>query len=147
MTAKGNTDARLWDALGTLGDDLLDINVSDAVADAELRALGVDAQALAMRAVAFVATVREERRLAWRVAAKERQLEMERRAAHVQVSSLLDRSALLARIEQLRAEDAQVGTAIKMAARKRKPEESTDDELRALLYEMETLRSLEDKES
>lgn len=55
----------------------------------------------------------------------------------------MDRKAILGRLDELRANDSNVGTAIRMAARKRKPEESTDEELRALLDEMETLRALD----
>jgi hypothetical protein len=143
MTTKGATDAELWRALARLEDDFLDPSLPDAVLDAELKVLGVDAEELVRRGVSFVGALMEEQRLSWQAAAQERQAEMARRAAQVEVSSQMDRGALLSRIEQLRATDPNVGTAIKMAARKRKPEESTDDELRSLLQEMETLRVLE----
>jgi transposase InsO family protein len=46
-------------------------------------------------------------------------------------------------IFHLRATDPNVGAAIRMAARKRRPEESSDEELRQLLEQMEALRSIE----
>jgi hypothetical protein len=59
----------------------------------------------------------------------------------------MNRGAILARLDELRATDPNVGAAIKMAARKRKPEQSTDEELRALLVEMEALQSIEEDEA
>lgn len=147
MASKGATDNELWRALASLDDDLLDPNLPETAVDANLAALGVDAEGLAKRGLAFITTLHEEQRLSWQVSAKKRQTEMERRAARVDVSPEMDRASLLSRIEELRATDPQVGTAIQMAARKRKPEESTDEELRVLLQEMETLRALEKDET
>lgn len=146
MSTKGTTDRVLWQAIARLDDDLLDPDFPDAFVEAELMALGLDAASVGSRGVAFVAALRDEQRLAWQANAKKQQAEMKRRAALVDVSLQMDRASLLSRIEQLRATDPRVGTAIKMAARKRRPEESTDEELRALLLEMETLRSLEGDE-
>jgi len=138
-----NADTKLWSALEQLDDDLLDPNLPEAVVDGEARALGIDVDALAKRGIAFVTTLREELRLSWQDAAKIRQLEMERRAEEVEIDPQLDRQGLLARIDQLRVASPGIRTAITMAARKRKPEESSDEELRTLLQEMETLRALE----
>lgn len=148
MQTKGKTDRELWAALQGLDDDLLDPSLPETVVDAELRALGVDPKALADRAVQFVAKAKEEERLAWQTRAREQKDRLEALASH-SVSSLpalMSRQQVLDRLDELRRADAEVGPAIKMAARKRKPEQSTDEELRTLLEEMEALRSISMKD-
>ena len=147
MASKAKTDTKLWEALSCLDDDLLNPSVPDAAIDDELEALGIDAKGLAERSAASVERLLEKRRLSWQTTASQRRAKMERRAAGVEVSARMDRASILARLDELRAADARLGTAIKMAARKRKPEESTDDELRALLREMEVLRALEEDDT
>jgi hypothetical protein len=145
MATKGKTEKELWTALEELDDDLLDLNVPEVLLDEELTALGVDPAALAKRANEFIAKAREDERLSWQARAQERRAELEARVskAGTKVPADMDRTAMLARLDQLRASHPNVGSAIKMAARKRKPEESTDDELRNLLEEMEALRAIE----
>lgn len=132
--------------LESLDDDLLDVDLS--AIDDELKALGVDPGALAKRASEFVAKAKDEERLAWQDRARERRAQLEARAskAATRVPANMDRAATLARLDELRVRDAAVGSAITMAARKRKPEESTDEELKALLEEMEALRAIQDGE-
>jgi hypothetical protein len=149
----GKTDKDLWTALEGLGDDLLDLELPPALADEELRAMGVDPAALSERAGAFVAAAKEDAkkdakeddRLSWQARARERRAQLESLVskAATGAAARMDREAILARLDALRATDPNVGTAIRMAARKRKPEESSDDELRALLEEMEALRAIE----
>lgn len=143
MAGKDMTENELWAALQRLDDDLLDPKLPDAAIDSELRAMGVDPAALASRGIAFVAKVKEEERLSWQTQAKDLRDHLARRASRAVVPDDMDRQAVLQRLEELRSQDSNVGTAIKMAARKRKPEESTVEELRALLAEMEALRSIE----
>lgn len=145
MATKGKTEKELWQALEGLDDDLLDLDLPEAVVDGELKALGVDPAALAKRGQEFVAVVKDEERLSWQVRAKESRARLEALAAEsrAKVPADMGRQAMLLRLDELRRTDPTVGTAIKMAARKRKPEESTDDELRALLEEMEALRAIE----
>jgi hypothetical protein len=50
------TDAELWAALEALGDDLLDPTFPEELVDEELRALGLDPEALAERASSHAAT-------------------------------------------------------------------------------------------
>lgn len=143
MARADKTDTSLWQTLCGLDDDLLDPRCPEAVIDAELDALGVDAEGFAKRTAEYAARLQEKRRLSWQVAARQKQAEMLRRVARVHVTAQRDRASILARLEELRSADRGLGMAIRMAARKRKPEESTDDELRALLNEMEALRALE----
>ncbi len=145
MATKGKTEKELWQALEGLDADLLDPELPESAVDDELKALGVDPLALAKRASEFVAVVKEEERLSWQERAQQSRARLEALAAgsKANVPSDMGRQAMLLRLDELRKTDPNVGTAIKMAARKRKPEESTDDELRALLEEMEALRAIE----
>jgi hypothetical protein len=145
MATKGKTEKELWQALEGLDADLLDPGLPESAVDDELKALGVDPLALAKRASEFVAVVKEEERLSWQERAQQSRARLEALAAgsKANVPSDMGRQAMLLRLDELRKTDPNVGTAIKMAARKRKPEESTDDELRALLEEMEALRAIE----
>ena len=145
MATKSKTDKELWEAFERLDDDLLDPDLPESALDHELKTVGIDPVDLGKRAAEFVARAKEDERLSWQVRANERR---SRLAGLVSVAdsgrpAYMDRKAMLARLEALRAADPEIGTAIKMAARKRKPEESTDDELRALVEEMEALRSIE----
>lgn len=148
MAPKSKTDSELWVALGDLDDDLLKPDLPEALVDEELKAIGIDPTALAKKGAEFVAQAKDEERLSWLALAQERRDQLQQRASRgaSRVPRNLDRNALLARLDELRALDPNVGTAIKIAARKRKPEESTDDELRALLEEMEALRAIEDSD-
>ena len=148
MAANCRTEEDLWDTLRGLDDDLLDVSLPESAVDAELKALGIDPVALATKGSEFVARAKEEERLSWQARAREERATLQRLAANstTRVLPNTPRKEILARLEALRMNDANVGPAIKMAARKRKPEESTDEELRALLEEMEALRSIEDND-
>lgn len=149
MATKGKSEKELWKALEGLDDDLLDPGLPETVLDEELKAMGLDPTALAKRGAEFVTRVKEEERLSWQARARTRRAELQAQASRVvsEIPANMDRRAILARLDELRATDPNVGTTIKMAARKRKPEESTDEELRALLEEMEALRSIEGNEA
>lgn len=145
MATKGKTDSELWTALEGFDDDLLGIEISEDAIDEQLTSLGVDPSGLAKRGTAFVAQVKEQERLSWQVHARARKAELQQRASGFgkNVPKDMSRGAILARLEELRTATPELGTAIRMAARKRKPEESSDDELRTLLEEMEALRAIE----
>jgi hypothetical protein len=145
MATKGKTDSELWAALEGLDDDLLDVGVSEQAIDDQLKSLGVDPSALGRRGAEFVTQAKDQERLAWQGEARARQAELRRRASgfKTEVPRGMTREAVLARLEELRTATPELGTAIRMAARKRKPEESSDDELRTLLEEMEALRAIE----
>lgn len=148
MAKSGKTDPELWNALQGLDDDLLDFSLPEALVDEELKKIGIDPDDLAKRGGAFIVQVREEERLSWQKRAHERRSQLHSRASRVQtrVPAEMGRADLLTRLEELRATDPSIGSAIMMAARKRKPEESSDDELRGLVAEMEALRAIEGDE-
>jgi hypothetical protein len=145
MAGSNKTETAMWDALHGLDDDLLDPALPQGRVDEELQLAGVDPGALAERGIAFVAALATEERLAWQARAAAQKAELGARAAKARgnVPRSWDRNAILARLEQLRSVDGKLGTAISMAARKRRPEESSDEELRTLLEEMEALRAIE----
>jgi hypothetical protein len=148
MSSKGKPDRELWVALQALDNDILDPEFPTALVEEELKGLGIDPAALAKRGRDFVSKVTEEERLSWQAHARAQRAELEARASKaVLVPPDLSRTAILARLEELRSADSTVGVAIRMAARKRKPEQSSDEELRSLLAEMEALRSMEGNES
>lgn len=145
MATQGKTERELWQTLEGFDDDLLDPDLPEALVDEELTALGVDPSVLAKRAAEFVVRAKEEERLSWQVRAEQNRARLESLAteAKTRVPSDMGRQAMLHRLDELRKAEPTLGTAIKMAAHKRKPEESTDDELRALLEQMEALRAIE----
>lgn len=146
MPQKTKTDGELWKALTDLDDDLLDPNYPEAAVDDELRELGVEPIALAKRGADFVSNLLEQERLSWQTRARERGDRMGALASHVVAAVELGRSAILQRLDELRSSGSTSGYAVAAAFRKRKPEESSDDELRALLEDMEALRAIEDME-
>lgn len=139
--AKPRTESELWRALQGLDDDLLDPALPEAAVDAELAAAGLDPAALADGAKRLAD---DAERLAWQQRAAVRRAELTAKLP-VASASTISRAEMLTRLEELRAA-APAREAIRLAARKRKPEESTDDELRLLLDEMEALRALEGDE-
>lgn len=145
MATKRMTDEELWAALTALDDDLLNPVYPEAAIDEELEKMGVDPTALALRGAEFVAKAKEDERLSWQARAQERKVRLQAIASQAtsKLPALMGRAAILAKLDQLRTADPNVGTAVTMAARKRKPEESTDEELRTLLEEMEALRAIE----
>lgn len=146
MDSKGRTDKDIWLALQMIEDDLLDPSLPDDTVEDELRELGLDPEMLAKIGTEFVGVLREKERLSWQTKALERRAQLEARVSAAKIASDMDRNAILARLNELRASSAKLGTAIMLAARKRKPEESNDNELRDLWEEMEMLRAMEDGE-
>lgn len=144
-TKKPKSQAELLESLHGLDDDLLDPDLPEALVDAELVSRGVDPAALATRVLGRV-HAGHEAAPAWQKEARQKLVALEARAAAVRPVVALDRTAILARLEELRGLDAELGASIRLAARKRKPEESTDDELRLLLEEMERLHALSSPE-
>ena len=92
-----------------------------------------------------MALAKEQERLSWQVRAQRNREQLQALAtgSKTRVPLGMSRQQILARLDELRQANDEIGTAIKMAAHKRKAEESTDEELRALLEEMEALRAME----
>ena len=146
MATTSKTDKELWEELQHLDDMFLDPDVPEDIIDVELRAEGIDPQALAKRGLQFIAKLKEEERLAWRTQAEERRQRMEAVAAKLQLPRNIDDKKVQLRLDELRRTDPTVGTAIKMAAHKRKAEESSADDKRTLLEDAEILRAIEEEE-
>lgn len=144
MPQKTKTDGELWKSLTDLDDDLLDPNYPEAAVDDELRELGIDPVVLAKRGADIATNLREEERLSWQTRARERGARMAAIASRVVAAVDLGRAEILKRLDELRSTGS--GPSIAAAFRKRRPEESSDDELRALLEDMEALRAIDDKE-
>lgn len=147
---KGRNDPELWSALLGLHDDLLDPAVPEEMIDAELKSLGIDPAAFAKRICQTVDETKEQGRLSWQARAQKQKADLEARisrSASASSTKLMGRDELLARLNELRNGDPSVGGAIQMAARKRKPEESTEQELRVLVAEMEALRAIAEDDS
>jgi hypothetical protein len=138
---KPKTDAELWDTLQA--DAELDRikHLSPAEVDAELRAAGGDPDAIGRRGAAHAAKHLPERALDGKSRAKARQDAMDRTVGEWPRLGALPRAELLARVRAARA-DTQFAAPVVMAFRKRAEEEATDDELRAVLEEIEVLRRL-----
>jgi len=137
------SDKDLWLALEGLENDLLDPDMPAEQVASQLRQLGLDPDKLAATGRAVGADLAERERLAWREKAQRRRDELRRSAATAKVPPDMDREAMIARLDELRAVDLEVGTAIRAAARKRRAEESSDEDLRSLLEDMEALRAIE----
>ena len=144
MVGKPRSDGKTWEALQGLDDDLLDPAMPEELVEAELRAVGIESASLADAAKRLAAVAEEAGRLAWKARAAKRRAELTARLPATTGKVALTRAEMLERLAALRAASGDTGGgAIRLAARKRKAEESTDEELWALLQEMEALRALE----
>jgi hypothetical protein len=142
MPPKDRTDAELWAALEALRDDPLDPAMPREVVDQALRGGGVDPDALRKKGAELVAKLREEHRLSWQTEARRRRDAMDRRATRAIVPPGMPRDEVLERLNDLRG-NPKFGAPIMTAFRKRKLEESSDEDLRMLLEDIEELRALE----
>lgn len=142
-TPKSDGDKLLWAALERLDDDLLDPDMPDEEVEVDLLQMGLNPKTLAQKGRQLGRALSEKKRLAWQDAARAKQRSLQQRADLAPQIGDMSRQQMLARLDELRAEDPAVGTAIKAAARKRKPEESSDQDLRSLLEDMEALRAIE----
>lgn len=127
----------------SLAADIFTEHVSKAEVDQDLRDAGGDPEAIGKRGAALVQELLEKRRLDWQAQARAKQAAFASRAAERRNTPKPRRSReeLLTAINAYRADPA-MGDAVSFSFRKRKPEESTDDELAELLDELELLREM-----
>jgi hypothetical protein len=138
---KPKSSAELWDKLQADADlDRLK-HLSSSDLDAEIRAAGGDPDAIGRRGAALATKHLPERTLDWKERAKARKDAMDRSVGEWPQLAGLSRKDLLERLRAARI-DARFSAPIVAAFRKRTEEESTDDELRAILEEIEVLRRL-----
>jgi len=127
----------------SLAAEVLSDRVTPAEVDQDLRDAGGDPDAIGQRGAALVQALLEKRRLAWQDAAREKQEAFRARAAARKAAPRprQTREEMLATINAYRG-DSTIASALTVSFRKRKPEESSDDELAELLDEIELLRDM-----
>jgi hypothetical protein len=140
-TMKPKTDKQLWDSLQADAELERIKHLSVEALEAEVRADGGDPDAIGRRGAALAKERLAERGLDWKARAKDRAAETTRRAGAWPSFGQIPRAELRARIDAARA-DARFSAPVVAAFRKRSAEAATDDELRALLEEIEVLRRL-----
>ena len=145
------TPKETWDAIRRQAEsDEIDrfLKKSSAEVDASLRANGHDPAAVRAEGEAFVKKLRAERgelpgpvpdRLAWQVEAAEGLAkEQARFEARVPKYAGLSRAQLVERLSAVRA-GPRFAQPVAVMFRNRKPEEATEEELRAILEEIDAL--------
>ena len=142
MNDKPKSDAAAWERLGRFAEELPEGAPAEEVAR-RIREGGGDPEAIAARGRALAAELLEKRdRLAWRGEARAQLDAARTMAASLPSRRGLSRADLLGRIEALRG-DPRAPARVVVAYRKRSPGEATDDELAALLEEMELAAALD----
>lgn len=142
MTEKLMTDLEIIEHLDSaLAEDLLNEAYSSEEICSLIHQNGGDPDAIGQRGAALVQELLKQRRLFWQPAAKQRAEQMKSVFDQVRDLTIQTRDEVLNQLELLRT-DSLLGEPIRAAFRKRKPEEAADDELRALLKEMEALRTM-----
>ena len=134
-------------SIRTLWDDELLARLDDALdgaqrdPDEHIRALGGAPREIGLQGMFLASTLLEKRRLAWQTHARARLDAMRARASRAPRTSHLSRGELLARLDAAR-NDARLGAPVVIAFRDRADEAFSDDELRALLDQIEMLRRI-----
>jgi len=140
-TKKPKTDAEVFDQLHADAElDRIKHLTPDEVS-AEIRADGGDPEAIGARGAALAAKLLAERALDWKTRAARRKEAMDRSIGEWPSFKALSRPELLARIHTARS-DARFSAPVVAAFRKRGEEDVSDDELRAILEEIEVVRRL-----
>ena len=137
MSNKSLTDRELLDRLdASLAKDVLtEAYTQEEVVEA-IRAAGGDPAALGQRGAELANQLLKERRLSWKRAARQSLEEAQSASVEVDLGTL-SRAELMEAIEEARKEPSLSG--LVGAFRKRKPEQASEEELRALISEMRTL--------
>jgi hypothetical protein len=136
------TDRELWHAIKGHEDDLPDPHVPMELVDQELRALGADPDALAREGETFARGLLEQRRLRWQENARQKRDSLASRVLSATRSfAEMNFDELLAEFLRVRAEPG-FGEALAGAFHNRKPEESSPEELRAILEDFDKVRAM-----
>jgi hypothetical protein len=140
-TKKPRTDAETFDLLQA--DAELDRikHLTSSEVQAEIRADGGDPKGIGARGAALAAKLLAERGLDWKTRANARKESLGKAVGAWPSFAGLSRDELRARVQAART-DARFAAPVVAAFRKRNEEEASDDELRALLEEIEVLRRL-----
>jgi hypothetical protein len=137
---RDDSDA-LESVVSELAGDLLDRRMPLAAVEGSLRAAGVDPDRLRDDGLQLATQLLERRRLFWQEEARRRIANRAPLVARIAQLASMTKDDLLLRLGDLRGDPA-LGPSVAAAFRKRKPEESSAEELRELLQEVELLRSL-----
>lgn len=141
MTTKSRTDEELWRAVQDLDRDLVDPATPTEVVDSAIRAIRLDPATLRAEGRALAAALLDEKRRAWMTAARQNIESMRTRARSTTDFSSMDKQMLLAELERWRAHPT-AGGEIRAAFRNRKAEESSVEDLRSLLEEIERVAAM-----
>jgi hypothetical protein len=135
------TDAETWDAIQAEMELDRIKSLTPEEVNAEIRAAGGDPEAIGQRGAELAKKLLAERGMDWKARAAARRAETEKRAGAMPSFAAMPRTELLARIAAARS-DKRFSAPVVAAFRKRREEEASDDELRALLEEIELLRRM-----
>jgi hypothetical protein len=145
MTGKKDATQEWLDLDASLDEDLLTEAYSDEEVDTLIRAKGKDPVAVGQRGVALAQRLLDAQRLAWMQRAREKQEEMRAAVGGVHQERPRSRAEMMDFLAAARA-DPRLGGRLEGFWRKRRPEESSDDELGELVTEIEALQRLVDAE-
>jgi hypothetical protein len=143
MAAKKRTPQQTWDALERQArhDEIEHfLAMSDEEVDERLRAAGFDPEQVAAEGEALANKLSDDReRLAWQVRAAEGMAREQARVAALRGKFAgLSKAELVARIKAAKS-DPRLAQPVSVMFRNRKTEEASEDELRAILEEIEAL--------
>jgi hypothetical protein len=141
MTTKSRTDEELWGAVQDLDRDLLDPTTPTEVLDSAAKGMGLDPSALRAEGRALATALLDEKRRAWMRAARQNIESLRARARSATDFNAMDKQMLLVELERWRTHPT-AGGEIRAAFRNRKPEESSEADLRSLLEEIERVAAM-----
>lgn len=142
---KPRTDATVLDQLDADAELARIKHLTPDELAAEVRADGGDPDAIGARGGALAKRLLAERALHWKTRADGRRDAMDKSIGSWPTFAAMPRAELLARVHAAR-NDARFTEPVVAAFRKRGEDDFTDDELRALLEELEVLRRLQGPE-
>ena len=143
MTEKPNTGGEALDDLErVLAGDMLDPATPIELVHAYLRSAGGNPEEIRNEAAEFVRVLLERRRLSWQEKARQRISKRAPLLARVTRFAEMTEAQLVQHFNRLRS-DPSLGPSVAGAFRKRRAEESTVEELRSFLQEIEALRAIE----
>lgn len=141
MTKNSRTDEELWQAIQDIDRDLLDPATPSTVVDEALSDMGLDPATVRAKGRDLVHALLEKKRRAWMDAARLRRDALRARATTTVDYTGMSKQLLLAELAQ-----RQRGGEIRALFRNRKPEESSEEDLRSLLEEMDRVAAMHDAE-
>jgi hypothetical protein len=140
MSKKSLTEHELLDRLdASLASDVLTEAYSQEEVAEAIKAAGGDPAKVGQRGAEMAKQLLKKRRLDWQRTAKERLAETQRASVELDLTRL-SRKELLEAFDEARRDPSLSG--LVGAFHKRKPEQASEEELRALLSEIRTLGSI-----